>query len=598
MRLLLASLVMILMSIGSSQAQDLSQFKRILIADQGRIKPLDTFSKTLSLKISGQSKDHNQIIFEALYEPEKANKRDLFLIQNPEVKEALGLSKEKKRFSFNEIDKVSQKLFELSRQVAQKKKDDLSVFDEQVINLRSNFYAFINITNAFLYSIENRAFTISTELQNRLELNSTKNSLYDILQKSEELSSEIASIDTDSTIRSELEKEMLKLSLAVYAWVENFKNFDDTFISETRFSIIPTSENEWLHPWQVIFNPKKETNGYLWFLSEAQKVYTKPDLLNQKLKHFNEKVSSKIGHSPILVEAEILYNTLNPFKYALIFYLFAIIAIIISKRNIALTSTLIAFSLNSMGLLLRIIIMQRAPVSNIYETFIFIAWAIALIGLIVYLIEKNIIGILLSAISGFLLLLISFKFAAEGDTMQALIAVLNSNFWLSTHVIAITLGYAGVFAAGIIGHVYIIQALRKTDTKVLSKTKSYLLGILGFGLVMSFLGTLLGGIWADQSWGRFWGWDPKENGALLIVLWTALLFHARLSGFIKDIGLSLGAVFGCIVVMLSWLGVNLLGVGLHSYGFTSGLFYALLAYSIFEILFIISTGFILKTKSN
>jgi ABC-type transport system involved in cytochrome c biogenesis permease subunit len=598
MRIILFLTAFLLVTINNCSAQDLRQFKRILIADQGRIKPLDSFSKTLSLKISGQSKNHNEWLYEALLEPEKANEKDFFLIENPELKEALNLDKKKKRFSFNELDKASKKLFELARQIAPKEEKDLTLFDKQVIVLRTNFYAFINITNAFLYSIENKAFTTDSSVASKLNLGSSQNSLYDILQVSEELSTEIAKIDTNKDELSALEQGLLKLSMSVYAWVENFKNFDDTFVSETRFSIIPISKNEWLSPWQVIFNPKKETNSYLRLLSEAQKNYKDPKIFNEKLKDFNKKTLKAIDYKSFFVEAEILYNKLNPFKFALIFYLIAIISIGVTikiKSQIALTGTVIAFAFNTIGLILRIIIMQRAPVSNIYETFIFIAWAIALIGLIIYLIEKNNIGILLSSICGFALLLISFKFAAEGDTMQALIAVLNSNFWLSTHVITITLGYAGVFAAGVIGHVYIIQKLIRTEEKVLSKTKSYLLGILGFGLAMSFLGTLLGGIWADQSWGRFWGWDPKENGALLIVLWTALLFHARLSGFIKDVGLAQGAVLGCIIVMLSWLGVNLLGVGLHSYGFTSGLFYALLVYSIIEIVFVITTSFLCKS---
>jgi len=208
-------------------------------------------------------------------------------------------------------------------------------------------------------------------------------------------------------------------------------------------------------------------------------------------------------------------------------------------------------------------------------------------------------GILLANISGFLLLLVSSKFAVEGDTMQVLIAVLNSNFWLSTHVICITIGYAGTFSAGVIGHIYLIQkykslkltaeassSLLEDQAQELKKLTIMIYAILGFGLCFSFLGTMLGGIWADQSWGRFWGWDPKENGALLIVLWTATVFHARLAGLIKETGLAVGSVIGSMVVMISWFGVNLLGVGLHSYGFTSGVASYLFGYLLLEILFL------------
>jgi len=92
-------------------------------------------------------------------------------------------------------------------------------------------------------------------------------------------------------------------------------------------------------------------------------------------------------------------------------------------------------------------------------------------------------------------------------------------------------------------------------------------GVLCFATLLSFVGTVLGGIWADQSWGRFWGWDPKENGALLVVIWNALALHARWAGMVKQRGLAVLAVLGNIVATWSWFGTNQLGVGLHAYGF-------------------------------
>ena len=100
-------------------------------------------------------------------------------------------------------------------------------------------------------------------------------------------------------------------------------------------------------------------------------------------------------------------------------------------------------------------------------------------------------------------------------------------------------------------------------------------GVVAFALLFSFVGTVLGGIWADQSWGRFWGWDPKENGALLIVLWNAMILHARRAGIARERGILAMAIFGNIVTSFSWFGVNMLGIGLHSYGFMEGAFRAL-----------------------
>ena len=171
--------------------------------------------------------------------------------------------------------------------------------------------------------------------------------------------------------------------------------------------------------------------------------------------------------------------------------------------------------------------------------------------------------------------------------MGMLVAVLDSNFWLASHVITIILGYAGIVLSGFIGHIYILQQIFKPENKALLKnTFQAVYSIQAFGIIFTFLGTVLGGIWADQSWGRFWGWDPKENGALVILLWSAILFHAKLAGWIKETGMAFGSVVGVIAVSLAWFGVNLLGVGLHSYGFTSGVARSLLIFIAFELLFI------------
>ena len=187
----------------------------------------------------------------------------------------------------------------------------------------------------------------------------------------------------------------------------------------------------------------------------------------------------------------------------------------------------------------------------------------------------------------------------DGDNLKMLVAVLNSNFWLGTHVITITIGYAGCSVAGIMGHVYILQKLfYPLNKKKLDVTYRNTLGILGFGLTTTFLGTALGGIWADQSWGRFWGWDPKENGALLIVIWCAIIFHARIAGLIKPFGVAIMSCLGLIVVMWAWFGVNLLSVGLHSYGFTSGIANALAAYLFLQLLFLIIVSWIIHNRNQ
>ena len=147
--------------------------------------------------------------------------------------------------------------------------------------------------------------------------------------------------------------------------------------------------------------------------------------------------------------------------------------------------------------------------------------------------------------------------------------MLDTNLWLATHVVCITLGYASTFLAGTLAAVYVVRgvATPSLDADLRKSLARMVYGIVCFAMFFSFVGTILGGIWADQSWGRFWGWDPKENGAILIVLWNALILHARWSGMVRERGMVLLAVFGNVVTSWSWFGTNMLGIGLHSYGF-------------------------------
>jgi hypothetical protein len=162
-------------------------------------------------------------------------------------------------------------------------------------------------------------------------------------------------------------------------------------------------------------------------------------------------------------------------------------------------------------------------------------------------------------------------------------AVLDTQFWLATHVVCITLGYAATFVAGLLGILYLVLGLSTPmlDDATRKNIGRMIYGVVCFALLFSFFGTVLGGLWADDSWGRFWGWDPKENGALLIVLWNALVLHARWDKMIADRGLAVLSIGGNIVTAWSWFGVNELGIGLHSYGFTEGVVAALFTFFLY-----------------
>ncbi|MFT6109027.1 MAG: ABC-type transport system involved in cytochrome c biogenesis permease subunit [Planctomycetota bacterium] len=190
-------------------------------------------------------------------------------------------------------------------------------------------------------------------------------------------------------------------------------------------------------------------------------------------------------------------------------------------------------------------------------------------------------------------------------------AVLNTNFWLATHVTSVTMGYSAGLLAAMLAQVWIVMRLFRAfkdrgeplDAESAGWYRRFarmVYGVLCFGLLFSVVGTILGGVWANDSWGRFWGWDPKENGALMIVLFELVILHSRMAGFIKDFGVCLMSVMGGAVVAFSWWHVNQLGVGLHSYGFLDGVMQALWSYygfvAVFTVLSAIGWVFLMRPR--
>jgi len=258
----------------------------------------------------------------------------------------------------------------------------------------------------------------------------------------------------------------------------------------------------------------------------------------------------------------------------------------------------IGFLYHLSAIIIRMTILKRPPVSTLYESIIFVGLIAVLFSIILELIKKDNLSILIGSIAGIILHYISFGYAADGDTFGVLVAVLNSNFWLATHVTTITIGYGTTLIASLVGHLYLIKAnWNPSNKKSLKLIYNNMLATTFIALFFTMFGTILGGIWGDQSWGRFWGWDPKENGALLIVMWLLMMVHLRLSGMVKANGYALGLVLANITVALAWFGVNLLNIGLHSYGFTEGVFVNLFLFIAFELCFGIALYMRLKIKN-
>jgi ABC-type transport system involved in cytochrome c biogenesis permease subunit len=231
------------------------------------------------------------------------------------------------------------------------------------------------------------------------------------------------------------------------------------------------------------------------------------------------------------------------------------------------------FAIHTIALVLRMYVQGRPPVTNLYASAVFIGWGAVGLALLLEGYYKNGVGNLVAGTVGAATLELAHFLGGSGDTMAMLVAVLDTNFWLATHVTTVTLGYTATLVAGMIALIYIVRGVFTTtlDDATAKSLGQMMYGVICFATLLSFVGTVLGGIWADYSWGRFWGWDPKENGAVLIVIWNALILHARWGGMVKVRGMAVLALFGNMVTAWSWFGTNQLGIGLHAYGFDNRL---------------------------
>lgn len=598
------------------KVNSLEIFRRIPVLDQGRIKSMDTYAQNFLMQLSGKSRYRKesapQWFARFLFAPRTTFSDKIFLINNPEILEALKIDPEKsRRYSYQQIEPGYKKLEELAMSADAIDARNQSVVEKELIRVYGNLKMYVRLSGALSYGFQHPDFTIGVphviELL-QLPPEQGQYSFYDVLDKAVFLQKAAVLLEKKAVQEwDETDRELARLMNALYFWTD--------YYSHCPLGIIPTkshADEQWISPMDTIrtasFDPdyraeikyiRDMTLSY-WSGSQLEFDMAGRAFMDSVAKRLSAREKKAVQKIPL----ELLYNKLALFLWAKLFYGLAFVLFLFSLASQkkwlypwTLASILTGFVPHVSALILRILIMSRPPVSNLYETFIFVGLIAVILGIILEFINKNWLGIVVASVCGLVALFIAGKFSSDGDTMQMLAAVLDSNFWLSTHVLSITTGYAGCCVAGIMGHIYILQAMTKPDDKKrLEVTYKNTLGLLGFGLTMTFLGTTLGGIWADQSWGRFWGWDPKENGALLIILWYAIILHARIGKLINPLGVAMGCIFGLIVVMWAWFGVNLLGAGLHSYGFTSGIANTLTIYVIAEFTFMSVTSILLAKR--
>ncbi len=576
-------------------------FGSVPVLHDGRIKPLDSFARIHLKMFSGRESieglSAQDWLMDTLFNPPESFERRVFKVGDPDVREILKLPKQKGHlYSLAEIGPPLDAARPIIETLLERDEKTLSRAQEALIDLQVHRVIYSDIMRSLSLivplsidppqSLGLPEQDIYTALDFQRIAKAGEDKLKSVIRKKGD------TIDTYTEDELELAQFMMRISV-----------LRDASASNVIFRIIPpqwTGTEEWLSPVAMVNNGQgsPQSAEYLELWKQAAIAYSMGDraALNAAFeKIYDSALTMLPGHySGAQLKAEVLYNTFHPYHIALALFGLAVLMCAFYAANpiylfyyagVAALVTALGFS--GLGLALRMFILDRPPVGTLYESILFVSFIVPLLSLVAERIYKNALSVFAGALAAFILIAISGGLAITPDDKQVLVAVLDTNFWLATHVLIITGGYGLCLITSVGAHLHLGLAALNRNPKPLHKnmTQAVYLGALLSLLFMS-VGTILGGVWADQSWGRFWGWDPKENGALLIVLWLAWIIHGKISGHLKNWAVtSLYALLG-VVVSLSWFGVNLLSIGLHSYGFIDGIAYGLLTFIIVETLFI------------
>lgn len=583
---------------------DLSVLGTVPILHEGRIKPLDSFARAELELLSGQDHQAMAWLTEVLFDPPRAESRRVIKVTNPEVRATLGLeNRESRLYSYTELSRALAPKQNLILKIVQAEEKDWTPQQRALVTTQKHITILQNLMSsltAFLPLSVMLPETVTPAFQDysgkRLSYAKTQD-IHAFLQ--ETLKGIIKDKGDKIGTYTPAEQALTQLSYTITLLKEAGR-------ASTLFTVIPQTEETWITPWQALKTaPNSQALQYWHDLADA---YHDQDTnrWKQAAQALRTHHTARTDVRSDALTLEYYYNHLRPFTLSFALCLIALAALLLSlfipfKPIPAISTALMSGSLllQITGIGMRMVILQRPPVSTLYETVLFVSACVMVYVLIMFAKDRKTLWLWLGAILSVFLHIVGFSHDQEGDSMLVLTAVLNTNFWLATHVLCITVGYAFCAITALLAHYGLIRSIR--EKRLLDFNTALFKNIQTAALLALFfatIGTVLGGIWADQSWGRFWGWDPKENGALLIVLWLVWILHGRISGQLRMLGVLCGLSLLSIILALSWFGVNLLSVGLHAYGFTDSAAVYLGIFMAAETLFVAGGAFMIRPYLN
>ncbi|MBH78156.1 MAG: cytochrome C biogenesis protein [Puniceicoccaceae bacterium] len=565
--------LMILSGLRSSKVDsdfDLAAFAELPVQVGGRIKPLDSVARNTLLILSGRQKvvtdkgvtlSPIEWFIDLTMRPEVADTYPIFKIEFPDDLGLVGLAEQGQRYySFNELLPFSEELRRLYGEI-NPAPELRSPYEKQIADINNGLMRYHRVMHS-LHPVG------GAERLDRL-VDEYQSYLATIQPGMVELRKQQAGEEFDAALLKRFitfADDYLKLSTTAYLRV-----------------VPPPPPVDLLKDWKNIglelLDVMKDDplSPYVTSYASLTMAYRSGDAeqFNREVRELRERFIADFPGDISRVHYERVFNGLQPFYISMQLYVLIFLAVCISwlrwpkeLAKAAFWVLVLTFLIHTFGLLSRMYIQGRPPITNLYSSAVFVGWGAVLLGIFIEKFFKNGIGAAMASLVGFCTLIIAHHLAMTGDTLEMMRAVLDSNFWLATHVVIITFGYSAIFLAGALAILFVLLGVfsSRFNKDTARSLSAMVYGIICFGTLFSLVGTILGGIWADQSWGRFWGWDAKENGALMIVIMGAIYLHARWGGICKDRGLMALAIWGNIITAWSWFGTNMLPVGLHSYG--------------------------------
>jgi cytochrome c-type biogenesis protein CcsB len=516
----------------NSTALDYKQFGLLAIQDNGRRKPIDTFARETLIRVTGRSSytdkagrswTPNDFVLSALLETHDWKNEPMVLVSFGKLKEQLGLVRTERRFTFAQLTALP----ELNR-----------------------------------------------------------------------LAGEAHALRKAEKPLDRLQQEVMSVSerLTLFAHV----------MDGSALLVVPASKSA-TDPWVV-------PPGFSQYYSEEQfapiqaqlqtlaNAYMSGDSFNfsrasNQLRENLRALSPQIYPQDRQLRLEYFSNHLEGFYRAIWLYGAAFLVLLIAHsrksgrvlRNIGVTIALAGLAFHATGIVLRCLIAGRPPVTNMYESIIWVSFAVSFFGMIFFARYRTTIYLLAALPVTLTALLLVFQMPiAMPSSIDPLVPVLRDNFWLTIHVLTITLSYAAFALAMGFGHILLFRYARNPSVaRADASMHFWLYRVLQLGVLLLAAGTILGGVWANYSWGRFWGWDPKETWALIALLCYITTLHGRLAGWWTQFGLVVASVVCFLAVLMAWYGVNfVLGKGLHSYGFGIGGETYVATFVILDLLFV------------